>query len=91
MLQENQTNKSKDSTENHSLSQSVSQIFDNILLNTSKDTVQATAQRNITEARDIFSDMSGSQNDISQQEHTENSTSELGSLLRERFHNLTKK
>lgn len=86
---ENQANNSKDNTKNHS-KQSISQIFDSILQNTSKDG-QTTAPRNPTEARDIFSDISGSQNDISQQENTENSTSELGSLLRERFHNLTRK
>ncbi|ODV81690.1 uncharacterized protein CANTADRAFT_24542, partial [Suhomyces tanzawaensis NRRL Y-17324] len=84
---------SADNTDNQTQSKSISQIFDDILNKAPQNQsgTRGVQRKGITstEIKDIFSDVSGSLLENSQLDNTENSTSELGSMLRERFNNLT--
>ncbi|KAG2735315.1 hypothetical protein G9P44_001529 [Scheffersomyces stipitis] len=88
--------KSRDNT-NHSQSRSISQVFDDVIsrisgkrTDTNVDEGQAhdeLERANGPEVNDIFKEVSGTQEDASLQDHTGNSTSELGPL-RERWRNI---
>ncbi|EAZ63472.2 DASH complex subunit ask1 (Outer kinetochore protein ASK1) (Associated with spindles and kinetochores protein 1) [Scheffersomyces stipitis CBS 6054] len=88
--------KSRDNT-NHSQSRSISQVFDDVIArisgkrtDTNVDEGQAhdeLERANGPEVNDIFKEVSGTQEDASLQDHTGNSTSELGPL-RERWRNI---
>lgn len=85
--QESRTSQSKENTGNQSYSRSISHIFDEVISEISKaDKGQNTQQDERFEilAKDLFGNLSASQIDT-----TGNSTSELGSLLEERYKNLT--
>ncbi|CUM63679.1 uncharacterized protein PRCAT00001263001 [Priceomyces carsonii] len=80
-----QLHNSKENTGSHSQSRSISNLFEEVLTNMSSKNGEELQQNKEPQSKDIFGEISASQNDNT----TENSTSELGSLLSERYKNLT--
>ncbi|KAK6454795.1 DASH complex subunit ask1 [Scheffersomyces xylosifermentans] len=87
-VMQQELDKSRDNT-NVSQSRSISHLFEEVVSRISgKKGERTDVAVGATDINDIFKEVSGNNEDTSLQDHTENSTSELGPL-RERWRNIT--